>query len=153
MKENLAECAVKSILTYIISDRLSTLAAILFCIIYLIVHVLDKERGKYGTRLLDAPFHETGITSTYLFFLLRSGSPQPRRPRGLSAARPKTQQLRETQFNCHVKTMWNGIDVIWLGAPSVPLLPKVYQLYKVSQNPERYFTHSSFDQSSRWIST
>lgn len=30
--------------------------------------------------------------------------------------------------------MWNGIDVIWLGEPRVPLPPKVRQLYKVSRN-------------------
>lgn len=34
----------------------------------------------------------------------------------------KTQQLWETQSNCHVKTMWNRIDVISLGIPPALLL-------------------------------
>lgn len=71
----------------------------------------------------------------FLLFLFLSSQRDPkRRPRSLSSVRPKTQQLRETQFNCHVKTMWNGIDVIWLGAPRVSLPPKVRLLYRVSLN-------------------
>lgn len=34
----------------------------------------------------------------------------------------KRQQLREAQLNCHVKTMWNGIDVISLAHPWVDRL-------------------------------
>lgn len=74
-----------------------------------------------------------------LLFLVPTTFPSPGRPRSLSSVRPKTQQLRETQFNCHVKTMWNGIDVIWLGAPRVPLPLRVRRLYGVSPKlPKRY---------------
>lgn len=35
----------------------------------------------------------------------------------------RTTVARSAQLNCHVKTMWNGIDVISLGAPAQTQIP------------------------------